>query len=322
MGYGAYSADAYQDILNRRSGANVQDVFAQTATHPLMNPRGVVLRESRDSAEHPNTTSIVFALDVTGSMRGIPVALARGELPKFMDVLSAAGVPDPQVMFMAVGDAYSDRGPLQVGQFESTAALMDQWLTYSFLEGGGGGQNTESYELALYFLAAHTELDCWQKRKQRGLLFLTCDENPYLQLPAHVVESVIGDRLTASLSFDEILAEVQIAYDVYVVIPHQPGAGVEAAWRKRLGDQVLKVNGAHEVCYACAGVALMHTERAATFSEVLTQLSAAGLVASATGSVAHALEPLAAQRGLVERRPGRDEGGAAIVAKIASFFGK
>ncbi|MCL2777272.1 MAG: hypothetical protein FWD73_04645 [Polyangiaceae bacterium] len=34
---------------------------------------------------------------------------------------------------MAVGDATSDEAPLQVGQFETTAELMDQWLTWTFL---------------------------------------------------------------------------------------------------------------------------------------------------------------------------------------------
>ena len=32
---------------------------------------------------------------------------------------------------------------LQVGQFESTAELMDQWLTWTYLEGGGGGGRRE-----------------------------------------------------------------------------------------------------------------------------------------------------------------------------------
>lgn len=65
-----------------------------------------------------------------------------------MKLLTACHVADPQVMFMAVGDATSDRAALQVGQFESTAELMDQWLTWCFLEGGGGGTGHESYELA------------------------------------------------------------------------------------------------------------------------------------------------------------------------------
>jgi len=36
------------------------------------------------------------------------------------------------------------------------------------LESDRFGQNTESYELALYFLVEHTDTDCWVKRKKRA----------------------------------------------------------------------------------------------------------------------------------------------------------
>ena len=48
-----------------------------------------------------------------------------------------------------------------------------------FLEGGGGGQLTESYELAMYFMARHTSIDCHEKRGKRGYLFIIGDEMPY-----------------------------------------------------------------------------------------------------------------------------------------------
>ena len=125
MGYGNYSAEAHEAIIQGRASLPTQNVFKQTVCHPLMNPKGIKARESRDSAEHPHTTSIVFALDVTGSMGEIPAHLAKQELPHFMKLLLDCKVPDPQVLFMAVGDATSDLAPLQVGQFESTAELMD-----------------------------------------------------------------------------------------------------------------------------------------------------------------------------------------------------
>ena len=124
MGYGSYSYEAHRAITGARTVQPVQQVFAQRACHPLMNPHGVRARESRDSAEHPQSLGIVFALDVTGSMGTIPELLAREALPGFMKLLSEIAVPDPQVLFMTVGDAVGDRAPLQVGQFESTAELM------------------------------------------------------------------------------------------------------------------------------------------------------------------------------------------------------
>jgi hypothetical protein len=115
MGYGNYSQEAHETLLHTRAGVPAEAFFQQRQCHPLMNPKGVRVRESRDSAEHPHSLGIVFSLDVTGSMGGIPVILATRELPKFMKVLTSCSVPDPQVLFMAVGDATSDHAPLRSG---------------------------------------------------------------------------------------------------------------------------------------------------------------------------------------------------------------
>src|SRR5687767_3414851 len=105
MGYGAYSHEAHVAMTGARQGAPQHEIFRQTACHPLMDPRGVRLRESRDSEPHPRSLGIVFALDVSGSMGEIPRRLATETLPAFMSALLDAGVTDPQVLFVAVGYA-------------------------------------------------------------------------------------------------------------------------------------------------------------------------------------------------------------------------
>ncbi|HEX7663715.1 MAG TPA: hypothetical protein VF407_04365, partial [Polyangiaceae bacterium] len=219
MGFGNYSRDAHEALLKSRSNLTQEQVFKQTMTHALMDPKGVRARESRDSEGHSSSLPIVFALDVTGSMGEIPARLARQELPHFMQVLGSCGIADPQVLFMAVGDATSDRAPLQVGQFESTAELMDQWLTWSFLEGNGGGQGTESYELALYFLAEHTLHDHFLKRKKRGYVIMTGDELPYPAVSRRYVEQLIGDRLDHDIPVAEVVAAVEESYELFFMIP-------------------------------------------------------------------------------------------------------
>jgi hypothetical protein len=113
MGHGNYSHAAHAALLADRSHLSANEVFKQRGCHPLMNPHGLGVRESRDSAEHPSALGIAFALDVTGSMGDIPKLLAQRDLPQFMGLLGACGVPDPQVLFMAIGDATSDHAPLQ-----------------------------------------------------------------------------------------------------------------------------------------------------------------------------------------------------------------
>ena len=76
MGTGNYSYEAHEALLRDRANLPSQQVFRQIQCHPLMNPKGVRLRESRDSADHPQSLGIAFALDVTGSMGEIPKILA------------------------------------------------------------------------------------------------------------------------------------------------------------------------------------------------------------------------------------------------------
>lgn len=297
MGYGQYSQAAHDALTGTRAGVATEHVFRQSQCHPLMSPKGVKLRESRDSADHPQSLGIVFALDVTGSMGAIPKDLAMNTLPKFMRVLTDCAVPDPQILFCAVGDATSDRAPLQVGQFETTAELMDQWLTWSFLEGGGGGTGQESYELALYFLALHTEMDCLVRRNRRGYLFLTGDEQPYPMLSRHVVENVIGDRLDEDIEVEAVVAEVQRTFVPFFLIPDQARrARCESRWRDLLGDHVLCLDRPEDVCFAAAGAIALGEKLVPDLDRLGTALERAGADRDAIRRTLRALAPLAGLR--------------------------
>jgi len=295
MGFGNYSHAAHRAIVRKRSRAPRQQVFKQRECHALMNPKDVRARECRDSDEHPNSLGIVFALDVTGSMGTIPDLLARKKLPDFMHTLTKCGVADPQVLFMAVGDATSDKAPLQVGQFETTDELMDQWLTWSYLEGGGGPLGQESYELALYFAAMHTAMDCYEKRKKRGLLFLTGDELPYPSVSKHQVEALIGDRLDADIPIEEAVAAVQQSFDPFFLIPNGARrATVEPRWRELLGDNVIAMQDAADTCYVAAGLTALREGLVPELAALAPILTRAGAESARIGPIMQALTPYAA----------------------------
>lgn len=299
MGYGNYSHEAHDALLRGRSNVPIEEVFSQRECHPLMNPKGVRVRESRDSAEHPESRGIVFALDVTGSMGDIPRLLATKQLPEFMKVLTACGIADAQVLFMAVGDATSDRVPLQVGQFETTAELMDQWLIRTFLEGGGGGTGEESYELALYFLAQHTEMDCQVKRKKKGYLFMTGDENPYPVLSRHIVDAIVGDRLDEDLKIEEIVALLQNSFAPFFIIPDKHRRSrCEQAWRALLGDHVLCMDSPEDVCYVSAGAFLLNERLVSDRKALQKSLERSGVPSVRVKPVMRTLTPLAEALGI------------------------
>jgi len=269
-----------------------------------MDPKGVKVRESRDGPDHPESQGIVFALDVSGSMGEIPRLMATQQLPNFMKVLMGCQVRDPQVLFMAIGNATSDAAPLQVGQFESTAELMDQWLTWTYLEGRGGGAG-ESYDLGFYFLATHTEMDCMVKRNKKGYLFMTGDEEPFPALSKHIVDGIIGDKLDDDIPLEEVVAEAQKTYVPFFIIPDRTRARrCERRWRDVLGDHVLCLESPVDVCYVAAGAILLYEKRVADINELAKQLSDAGMPPSRRGPVVTSLTPLANVTLGVQQKPG------------------
>ena len=173
MGGSYYSDDAARSVRSVRSTKSVDDVFVSNKlgkVDPALDPKGLKMRESRDSDAHPDSNAIMVMFDVTGSMGSIPAHFASDKqaLPALMALLTSKGyIPDPQILFGAIGDANSDSTPFQIGQFES-GNEMDDWLTKIFLEGNGGGQNHESYELAYYAATRHTSIDCFEKRNKKG----------------------------------------------------------------------------------------------------------------------------------------------------------
>lgn len=294
MGYGNYSYQAHKEIVSRRSTKKREEVFRQREVHPLMNPHGVSYRESRDSADHPHSVPIVFALDVTGSMGKIPDQLARKELPNFMQGLQTAGVADPQVMFLAFGDALCDRGPLQVGQFESTAEDIDRWLTWSWLEGGGGGNGGESYDLAMYFAARHTVTDAMERRGKRGYFFMTGDEPPFRSTSRSVVKSVIGDTIEDDIPLDQVIEELSCNYRPFFLIPDVGRRRVEKVWRKHMGDHVLLLEQPQDTCHVAAALVALCEGLVGDLDGVAKNLRADGLSRKQVGGIVRALTPFAA----------------------------
>ncbi len=216
---------------------------AERKAHARLEPHGIKIRESRDSKDHPTSLAIGIVLDVTGSMSRLPRQI-QAELPRLMDyMLTHKFAEHPQILFAGVGDARSDSVPLQIGQFES-GIEMDEDISNLYLEGGGGGTNQESYELALYFFARHTSIDCNEKRNRKGILFIVGDEHTYDEVRKDLVERVFGDTLQGDIPTKDIVEEAKKIYDVYFLIPTGSSNGTSPLlrqhWEALLGaDHVL-----------------------------------------------------------------------------------
>ncbi|HET9518382.1 MAG TPA: hypothetical protein VFO77_11695 [Actinoplanes sp.] len=288
MGSGRWSHDVYAAQASYRAATGTS-AFAYSDSgarkpHPALDPLGVTWRESRDSDEHPHSTPIAVLFDVTGSMLAVPRML-QTKLPQLLGLLQRKGyATDPHIMFGAVGDATCDRVPLQIGQFESDNR-MDDDLAKIVLEGGGGGQRTESYELAMYFMARHTALDSVTRRGRRGYLFLIGDEMAYPHVKPAEVRRFIGDRLAEAIPTPAIVTELQRLYDVYFIVPsgtsHAGDRQILGHWRNLLGQNVIELDDLDAVCETIA-LTVGLGEQAVDLADGVRDLDDLGSTAGAT----------------------------------------
>ena len=256
MGSGRYSTDdwvSYSHTMGRSAdpirgvdpSVHHSTIFTASRLDPDLDPKGKT-RESVDSADNPQSTPLIVGLDVSGSMGMISGVMARVGLKTLMtEVYDRRPITDPHLMFMGIGDAeMRDTAPLQVTQFEADVRIAKQ-LDKLYLEGGGGGNQHESYMLPWYFAAHHTKIDSFDKRGKRGYLFTIGDEYPQMVLPADCVRTVIGDSLQSDISVEELLTQVSRQWDIFHVIvaegSHARGHERQTRdqWTKLLGQQAI-----------------------------------------------------------------------------------
>jgi hypothetical protein len=327
MGSTRWSDDHYKDRAKLRAEAG-RDAFehdddirkgkAARRVHDKMNPHGVQIRESRDSEAHPESHAVAVLFDVTGSMKSVPRTL-QANLPRLMGLLIRKGyLEHPHILIGAIGDATCDSAPLQVGQFESGIEIEED-LGKLFLEGGGGGHITESYELALYFLARHTAIDCFAKRGKRGYLFVIGDEIPYPKVKRKEVQKVIADAPQADIPTEELIAELEKTYDVYFVLPNQThnwnNEEVHRRWVQLLGQNVLRLEDPAGICELIASTVGI-AEGKIDIDNLADDLKEAGASASVAQAVGKALVAVAEERGRGNPIDVPESGGGSGVTKL------
>lgn len=242
MGGTSYSVSNRSSRTQLYASQSVSDTFVQQKVgraHETMSPKEgkITFREARDSEVHPESFPIIIAMDETGSMGEIPVFLVKEALPQMVNGLITGGVASPSILFMGVGDHFSDSDPLQIGQFESGDEELDLWLTRTYLEGNGGGNGGESYALAHYFAARHTATDHWDKRKKKGVLITIGDEAMHKEYSSEAMKGVMGVGDIASFTSAEIIAEAKEKWEIFHIIPgNESHNNRMSEWKELLGE--------------------------------------------------------------------------------------
>ena len=247
MGHARWDPGAWSAYARTTAGKSRSSLFRARGMNPALDPSRITMRDSRDSAHNPASTPIIVAVDVTGSMGMLAELLVkRGLRPLFEEILERKPVTDPHVMAMAVGDAWHDRAPLQVTQFEADIRVAEQ-IQDLWIESGGGGNRYESYNLPWYFAATRTAIDSFEKRRKKGYLFTVGDEPCPPVLEAGHVARVLGVGLQEDLATTDVLAMAERQYEVFHVVVEQGHYArarpddVMASWAPVLGQRVLRL---------------------------------------------------------------------------------
>lgn len=240
------TSDSYSSFKKSRNISNQSsftDIYTSTSTKKDYLPKGVT-RESRDSANHPNSTAIIFGIDSTGSMSRIYENVAKRFETAVVEIFERLPVADPQIMFAAVDDVEAHGiDPLQVTQFEVDNKIAEQ-LFDLYYTGCGMGNGFESYQLLWYFASKHTSIDCYEKRKKKGILITVGDDGPQYTLKGYDIKRIFGDTDSKDWTAEELINEVNKKYEVYHICLEQGGSYRESdynKWKDLIGSHALKL---------------------------------------------------------------------------------
>ncbi len=262
--------------------------------HATLDPKKMSAgpRECLDSKEHSNSNPIFVGLDVTGSMLEVPKKM-QTKLKELMAYLLRKGyIEDPAICIAGIGDAEAgDEAPFQLGQFESGIELEDN-LTNLFLEGHGGGNNYESYDLALYFLARCVKADAFDKRNKKGYAFIICDESLPERCKKSVIKDVFGITEQQDIPIETLIAEANKKWEIFCIVPNMTShykTRYQDNWKKHFGQNVIFLEDPNAIVETIAG-AIGMLEENTDMSGITSDIKEiSGLSANSISAVSNAL---------------------------------
>jgi hypothetical protein len=210
MGGDYYDRDVVSTTSSSGYSAQTDKVVGvNKSLHLSMNPQRWKDKKLSCDALNP----IVFALDVTGSM-GNWSKIIYEKMPMFYgQIMMQNYLSEPSISFCAIGDAKTDNAPLQVSEF-GQGKEIDQLISKMFLEGKGGANQHESYELSAYFYDKYVELS----NTQLPFYFVTGDEGFWDELEGKTIEKVIGSHIDEKIiSGKQIWRNLMAKYNVFLI---------------------------------------------------------------------------------------------------------
>ena len=233
MGSSSYDRDVYSGSSYSSWGTSTvsNTKLSSTMLDASMLPNGKIIKSEAKSP-------IIIVLDVTGSNKDF-AKLVYDKFPMFYGELEQKGyLEDFDICICAVGDMASrsndldgDSYPIQISDF-AKGIEIDSWIEKLVLEGGGGGQEMESYELMAHYFINNAEF----ASDATPMLFYIGDEAPYPKVKP-VQAKRIGIPIEAEYDPFPQLNE-KFKDNVYIVLNRYCGddyvPAITQAWERRL----------------------------------------------------------------------------------------
>jgi len=225
--------------------------------------------------ESKSSSPVVIVCDVTASMGDWPATIFS-KLP-YLDLEGKEYLgEDMEISFCAVGDQFSDNYPLQVQDF-CTGTDMKDALTSLIIEGGGGGQTNESYDLP----AAYYAFNCEIPNAVKPILIFIGDEGLYDFIDKSGAEkwaqTNVDGRMTPKTLFETLKQKwaVYLVRKPYGSYSESSGGDstnrrIQGQWEELLGeDHVSMLPDAGRVVDVIFGIFAKETNRLEYFEDEL-----------------------------------------------------
>lgn len=270
MGGGNWDGAVYKSATTTRSSMGIDDFdysskakdVHETLSALRIKDKPFGMLESRDNDDHPESNAVFINFDVTGSNID-DARIAQKEMDKMMDLLPEY-LDHPQLAFGANDDieACMDSLSFQVTEFESDNRI-DESLRNIVLVGQGGGNNHESYDLALFAAARLMALDCVEKRGKKGYMFMYADEPFPAICEKGDIQSVFGITIERDLTIEELIEEVKEKFHLFVMFPAKSSYHHSLEQYKELvgEDFVVTLQHPTQICAIMCGIIGMLEEK-------------------------------------------------------------
>ncbi|MBI3632888.1 MAG: hypothetical protein HY226_01200 [Candidatus Vogelbacteria bacterium] len=197
-----YDRDVTPTYNRQQTGKGYSNIAEELTSRTNADPSLFPLdRSIRTLSKYP----VGWIFDETGSMGKLPKILVDKAAMVVGEVSRNRYLDAPEFCVAAVGDVEpgAEEAPVQVGEF-CVPKSLDEWFKRIYLEGKGGGQARESYELMAFFWANK----CDMPNATCPILIITGDEGFRETIPTKTLNVMFGgtnESVTAKQVFKTLL---------------------------------------------------------------------------------------------------------------------